>query len=354
VENLSLKALKAQNDEKAEAIEQPVIENTQEELVDNETEDETVIESAKSEGTTTEDGVEKTEEVEGWMQTESTENSDDQKSGFVPNAEAARKRKQNKALRGTVAKQDSELETLREKLNAYESGNAPQVTQQESSPAPRPTREAFDYDDDSYDAAVDAWNDARFDKKMQAFSQTSVKQQQAEQVQQDANNAQDKSLNDHYERANTLVDSGKVSAESYQAADSAVRMAMESVFPNGGDQITNTLISTLNTLGAGSEKVMYQLGVNPQKLDELKSLLRSDPNGLKAAAYLGKLQTEVQSPRKRRSQAPKPGSKVEGSSNGKSSDAVAAKAYAKSTDPGTRIRLKRKAKADGVDTSNWK
>ena len=345
--------MKAQNEEKAESIEQPVIENTQDELVDNEPEIEAVIESAESEEVTTEDGVAETEEVESWMQTESPENSDDQKSGFVPNAEAARKRKQNKALRGTVTEQKSEIETLREELNAIKAGNAPQVTQQESSPAPRPTREAFDYDDDAYDAAVDKWNDDRFEQKLQSFSKNNTQKQQAEQAQQEAIQTQDKSLNDHYERANALVESGKLSAENYQAADSAVRMAVESVIPNGGDQTTNFLISTLNSLGAGSEKVIYQLGVNPQKLGELTNLLRSDPNGLKAMAYLGKLQAEVQSPTKRRSQAPKPGSKVEGSSNGKSSDAVAAKAYAKSTDIGERIRLKRKAKKAGVDVSNW-
>ncbi len=353
METLSLKELKAQNEASATEVEDVNIETAQDELVNNESETKEVIESAESETATTEDGEAETEEVESWMQTESPENSDDQKSGFVPNAEAARKRKQNKALRGTVTEQKTEIETLREELNALKSGNVPQAIPAQSSPAPRPTREAHDYDDDAYDVAVDAWNDARFDKKMQAFSQTNVKQQQAEQVQQEAIASQNKSLNDHYERANTLVDSGKVSAESYQAADSAVRMAMESVFPNGGDQITNTLISTLNTLGAGSEKVMYQLGVNPQKLDELKSLLRSDPNGLKAAAYLGKLQTEVQTPRKRRSQAPTPGSRVEGNANLSSTDAALAKKYSKTTNIQERISMKRKAKKAGVNTGAW-
>ena len=165
--------------------------------------------------------------------------------------------------------------------------------------------------------------------------------------------AKKKSLDDHYERAAKLVSQGKVTEESFKGADKTVRMTLEAMYPGQGDSSADALISTLDSLGAGSEKVMYQLGVNPSKMQELQSKLTADPSGMLACAYLGQLQAEIQTPSKRRSQAPAPSSKADGEGGSAGKGGSLQKAYDKADGSQERITIKRKAKLQGVDVSNW-
>jgi hypothetical protein len=88
-------------------------------------------------------------------------------------------------------------------------------------------------------------------------------------------------------------------------------------------------------------------------MQELSNLLINDPSGLAAMGFLGRLQANVTSPNKRRSQTPAPGSKVEGEGGKGGQAGTAQKAYSKATTTQERISLKRKAKAAKIDTSNW-
>lgn len=288
-------------------------------------------------------------ETESWMQTEEATSNDDQKGGFKPNHEAARTRKR---LKAKLSEKDDELEQLRIENERLKSGNTDKPTQ--SQLPPRPKREDFDYDDDAYDNAIDEWNDKKFEAKLNSHQQKSYETQ----AQEAQRKAHDKRVNDsldgHYDRVNKLVNDGKINEDAYNAAETNVRNAMERINKGAGDLVTNNLITTLNNIGEGSEKVMYQLGVNPSKLRELEEKIQQDPSGFTAVAYLGALQARISSPSKRRSEAPKPASKVEGEGGKRGNSGTLKKAYDKAEgDVQSRITLKRQARAQGIDTSNW-
>lgn len=350
MENLSLKELKAQNATPEEVKEDlPVID-----IKENITPEQVNIDNSSDADTNNLPGEleESSEEkvLESWMQTEESETSeDDQNSGFVPNHEAAKRRRQAKALKGELSEAKDENQVLLDRIAQLEASNNAPKKQNEI--GPRPTREDFDFDDDAYDEAVDKWNDDKFDRKMNNHYQDNQQKSQKEAQELAQQQALDKSLNDHYDRAQKLVDSKMVTQEAYQGADKMVRMSMENMFQGHGNQMTDRLISTLN--GEGSEKVIYQLGVNPGKMQELTAHLQNDPSGLSAAAFLGRLQSQIQSPQKRRSQAPTPGAKVDGESGSSGKAGTLQKQYSKSTDIQERISLKRQAKKQGVNVNNW-
>jgi hypothetical protein len=89
---------------------------------------------------------------------------------------------------------------------------------------------------------------------------------------------------------------------------------------------------------------------------ELKNKIAEDPSGFTAVAYLGSLQAQISTPTRKRSSAPKPTSNVGGEAGANGQAGTMQKAYKKageSNDIQARISLKRKAKSQGIDTSNW-
>jgi len=353
VENLSLKELKAKNADTEIVNEDVKVADVKEDVKDEYVEVDKLGKAVEVESNAElDEAIDKTE-IEGWMQTEDAETSDDEKKGgFVPSHEAASRRKKAKALRGELNDTQDENQQLKEKLAAYEAGNAPQVQKQDEL-APRPTREQFDFDDDAYDAAVDKWNDQKFDMKLNAHSQTRETKNQQESQQKAQQETFTKNLDSHYDRAQKLIDEGKITDEAFRNSDKIVRQAMENVFPQNGNRQTDALISALNSLGDDSEKVMYQLGVNPAKLHELQTLLSNDPSGLTAMGYLGKLQAGIKTPKAKNSQAPAPGSHVEGEGGNDGKAGALHKQYTNAKTVQERITLKRAARQQKVDTRNW-
>lgn len=295
--------------------------------------------------TDTEDlGEGKKEEVlESWMQTEPEESEGNFNNGDMANL--------RRKLKGKVKERDEEIEQLRAENERLK--NPQQQTQQVNQIPPRPTREQFDYDDDKYDEAVDEWQVKRF-RAMQANEQQQSQVSSQQQAQLDAIT---KATDSHYERAQKLVESGAISAEAYTLADTAVRTAFEQVFPNQGDTVTDAVISQLNSLGEGSEKVMFHLGRNPTALNSLKSKLTSDPSGMQAMAYLGTLHAKAtQSPTKKVSQAPKPATQLKGEENTSSASKPMLKKYQaahKSGNSQEAFNIKREARQKGIDTTSW-
>lgn len=343
----SLKELKEEN-AKDDTTEVETVEDTQ--SLDTVT---ATTEEVEDEGVDTEldaDTEPDDVDIESWMQTEQANSDNDHKGGFKPNHEAAKTRKR---LKAKLSEKDGELESMRAEIEQLRSAKA---EPQEAALPPRPKREDFDFDDDKYDAAVDDWNDKKIDARFKTNSKQSNEDQQQEAASQARIKKVETSLNGHYGRVEKLVGTGKVSQDAYDSAETTVRNAMEMMHPNMGDTVTDNLITTLNNIGEGSEKVMYQLGVNPSKLLELKNKIAEDPSGFTAIAYLGSLQAQISTPTRKRSSAPKPGTKVEGEAGAKGQAGTMQKAYEKagqSNDIQTRISLKRKAKLQGVDTSNW-
>lgn len=341
--------MKAQNATSKEVDPAPIVAK-----VDEYVEDKKPVEEAKADLPGAEDGADEKAEVESWTLTEDPETSGDENKGsFQPSGEAKSRRLKNKALRGELTDTKDENTKLLERIAALEAGNAPKVPEQDQL-APRPTREQYDFDDDAYDAAVDKWNDKKLDIKLNSHYQTNQDKTQQAQSQQAATDLITKNLDSHYDNAQKLIDAGKITEDAFRNADTVVRTGMDRLFNGRGNAMTDAIISTLNNLGGGSEKVLYQLGVNPAKMQELTNLLTSDPSGLSAMGFLGSLQAKVTSPNKRRSQSPLPGSDIKGDAGGGALAGTAQKAYIKAKgNTQARITIKRKAKLDKIDTSNW-
>ena len=351
--SISLDELKAENEAGEINLESNQDMNEQDALDVENVEDDIETRSDDLSNTDIVDESEESEELEGWQQTDDDTSESDQ-SGFKPNAEAAKKRKQNKALRGTVKERDSEIELLRKEMAELKAGNATTAISSAPQLEPRPKIEDFDYDEERFQDASDDWHDKRIEQKFSSLSASTNQKQAQEQAQAKAMQDQQNSINDHYARAEKLVEQGKVSKDDYRNADTNVRRALESVFPNAGDKTADAIISTLNSLGEGSEKVMYQLGRNNNRLNEIIGVAQSDPSGLKLMAHLGKLHSDVQDPKKRRTNAPKPTSKLTGDAAASSNHGTLFKRWSKATHPQDRVDLKAKAKAAGEDVSSWK
>src|SRR6478735_768708 len=94
------------------------------------------------------------------------------------------------------------------------------------------------------------------------ITQNEIQSQQAaaeqRRKQDEAAAATAKAVDGHYERAVKLAEKSGIKPEAYQSADLVVRKAIESQFPKAGDAVADALIASL---GAGSEKVFYHLGV---------------------------------------------------------------------------------------------
>ena len=215
----------------------------------------------------------------------------------------------------------------------------------------RPKREQF-YESSDPDVA---YEDAVLDwVRGTVQAETSANIQGVETVRQRAIQQADrnKAVDDHYERAATLAKDSNIDADVYQQSDKRVREMIESLVPGAGDVIADQLIATL---GKGSEKVMFSIGIKETKLNELRNKLLSDPSGMAAALYLGELKTSLTTPRKLKTNAPAPADVISGDAtpvNGKASKKDY-DALHKKGDVGKAFNIKRAAKKAGVDTSKW-
>lgn len=339
-ETLTLEQLKAQNaaeSEQEQETEQVEQEQGTHVTIDTET-DETDTEEETEQ--------EESEEVESWLKEDVANPSDEADQGFKPSPEAAAVRKK---LKAKLKEEKDEVERLKAELEQLKSGQGQQVKQANTLP-PKPKLEDYDYDEAAHEAALDEWYDKKFDAKVSNTLTTKQQEEQKKAQAEQFRKALEDAENAHYERAEKLVAEGKVSAERYQQADRAVRESFDKLVPGKGDDIVAHLIKTLNSLGEGSEKVMYQLGVNPGKMQEVANMYSSDPTGLTAVAYLGKLQATIQSPVKRKSSAPKPTPELQGSGKGKSTEKAFLDKYKRAGDDiQKRLDIKREAKKAGID-----
>ena len=243
------------------------------------------------------------------------------------------------------AKHQTELDEMRAKIEALSKPQVPQATA-------RPTRDQF-YDQDDPD---EAYAEALIDWKLgstAAQQQASRTQYEQQRKQLEQKQAIEQAVDQHYERAAKLAATSGIEPELYQSADYRVRSAIEGLFPNGGDAVTDSLISAI---GEGSERVMYNLGINGARLAELKTLLANDPSGIKASMYLGTLKAELTAPAKRKSSAPAPATQVKGDAATTETGRALHKKYLdahKAGKAGEAFSLKRQAKAAGVNTQTW-
>lgn len=336
-ETLTLDELKRENEEE-EA-------NAEEETANLEADDKAKSEEEEALDTDNpaEDDPEEGDEtkIEPWMQGDEQTSQDQQ----VPVAKHAQMRSK---LKGKIGERDEEIERLKTENEALRSGSVQKPVETDQV-APRPKREDFDYDDDKYDEAVDAWNDARLDARITKSQHTSSEKTRVAEKRQ----ALDKAVDQHYERAAKLAEDSGISAEVYQQSDLTVRTMIERIMPGRGDGVTDHLISSL---GEGSEKVMYHLGRNQAARDQLQSALLDDPTGMKAIALLGRKSAELSPPGNKQSRARKPAADVNGDEHAGSQAKKLKKEYQSAHKSGNTqgaYNARKQAKKLKLDISDW-
>lgn len=343
----TLEELKAANAEAEAAAED---ENVSEEIEDesspqeeeSQDETETVEEEADSTEEVAETEAESAEEsdAEDWMQSDEPKSQAEKKftDGDIGKAKAK--------LKAKLADRNSEIEKLKAELEAAKASSP------KTDKLVKPKREDFYESEDPDGDYMDALTDYKIqvnqaEQQARSASEATARQQQ-EQALEIA-----KSVDQHYERAVELSAKSGISAEQYQSADRVFREMVESIYPQAGDAIADALISNM---GKGSEKVVYNLGVNATKRAELKALLEADKAGLKASIYLGKLTEQLASPSKRKTNAPAPAKTTKGDATENASLKALKKKYDaahKSGNDQEAFNLRRKARAKGANVNEW-
>lgn len=323
---------------------------------DTEQEDEAGAAETETEATTTaESGESVTEdqvEAEPWMQSgdddETDTESHDSEKKFTDGDMAATRRK----FKGKLTGVKKENEELQKRIEALEKGHSPAAAPASATQAvtvqAKPQEEDFETVAEYVDALTD-WKIAN-----SAATQHAETEKQAQQRRiKDYEEQRDSAVEKHYERAVELAGKSKIAPEAYQEADRRVRLMAEEIFPEGGDAVIDDLIAKL---GDGSEKVMFNLGVNTKRRSELRTKLKDDPSGLSASMYLGQLKMELSLPGKRRSTAPDPADDVKGDVKMSEAHRQLKRKYDAAHRDGNlqkAIDIKRQAKQAGADTSTW-
>lgn len=281
-------------------------------------------------------------DAEDWMKGDEPESQGAEKK-FTDSDVAAAKKK----LRAKVEAKDTEIDELRKQLEQIraQQHQAPQV-------GAKPTREQFydqDDPDEAYTAAVARWTYNAEAAQQQAQRQR-LEQERAvvEQAQ-----AVKVSVDQHFERAEKLIEQSGIAPELYQSADGRVRNRLEDIFPGEGDQVTDFLISLI---GDGSERVMYNLGVRKDRLEELARRLQDNSKGLSASVFLGELKKELTVPAKRKSNAPAPAAQIQGDAKVSDNASKLLRQYKEAHAKGNvqaAFDLKSQAKQVGINTKTW-
>lgn len=281
-------------------------------------------------------------EPESWMKGDDQESQGAEKKFTDKDIGAAKAKLRAKLER----EKQSELDELRQQLEEMRRNTVvPQVSA-------KPNREDFydqDDPDDAYTLAVARWMIK--EERTKEHNETQQYEQQRKQL--EVQQAISDGVDQHYERAAELAAKSGISPELYQSSDLRVRSAIDGVFPGGGEQITNSLIASL---GEGSEKVFYNLGVSPKRLSELTDKLAKDPSGLQASIYLGKLSAELTAPLRKKSNTPAPATTVQGDANttdiGKGLHRKYLEAH-KRGDTQAAFDARREAKAKNINVKSW-
>jgi small-conductance mechanosensitive channel len=329
-EAMSLEELKAQNAaEEAAQAQQPEVE----EIDAEESEDLEVDSPETTEGEATE------EPTEDWLKEDSAEEEKKQ-SDLVPAAVLAETRRK---LRGQVSEKDAEIQRLKSELDQVKASPASTSAQDLDLEV---AVEPWEYDGDNYGrykAELDARN-AR--KIMQAES---ARAQQAQQIEQQQREIAEQ-FNQHYDRVEALVASGKITVEKYKAAEANVLEKLDQM-TGAGEAVMKKFVASI---GAGSEKVIIHLGTNGTAQQRLEQELKRDPSGIAAAIYLGGLREKFNSaPATKPKTAPAPDVALKGKAPASSSHYKAYEKAVAKDDPTAMLEAKRAARGAGIDTSKW-
>lgn len=325
----SLEELKAQNAAEEAAMAQPEAEEI-------EAEEAPELEAEQPETT---EGGEAEEPEEDWLKEDGAEEEKKQ-SDLVPAAVLAETRRK---LRGQVSEKDAEIQRLKSELDQVKASPAATSAQDLDLEI---ALESWEYEGDNY-ARYKAELDARNARKiMQAES---ARAQQAQQIEQQQREIAEQ-FNQHYDRVEALVASGKITVEKYKEAELKVVEKLDQM-TGAGEAVMKKFVASI---GAGSEKVITHLGTNGAAQQRLEKELKRDPSGIAAAIYLGGLREKFNStPVNKPKTAPTPDVPLTGKAPVTSSHYKAYEKAVAKDDPTAMLEAKRAARGAGIDTSKW-
>lgn len=309
--------------EKEEILEEEPQENLEEEVIEEEL---------------GEDGK-PVEKVDDWMK----EDDDQTLSDVMPvSAHIRAKRK----LKGRIEEKDSEIENLKKEVDDLKKQRSVSTPKDETLIRPKES----DYESvEAYQTALDEYEDKRLDSKFSVVQG----RKQLQETQTKAIQQLNKAVDEHYLRADKLIEISGISAETYKQSDEAVRNALEAVRPGQGNIITDQIIAIL---GDGSEKLIYKLGRSKALRGEFITLLSEDPHGLKAMAFLGEQKAKLLNTTRRKSNAPAPSNEINGDTTSSNKERGFRKKYDEAHSKGNSqaaYTAKKEAKAAGINTSKW-
>lgn len=348
-EPMDLEEFKKENEEEERKLALKEGKNPDDEP-EEESDDEPDVEDSEDESDAEEKSDEESDEdekAEDWTSESDSDEESDEEEESKPTAkdsEYAKIRRKYQQREKDKARENEELKAkiaeIEEKLKAKPKA---------ATDLQKPKREAFKTDDEYFEALFDY----REERKA-AESQSENLHEQHKKRLKEITEEREAAVEEHYDRAIEVAKKSNIAPEKYQSADSRVRAAVEEVMPKAGDLIVDTFI---HRLGAGSEKVMYHLGVNKAARDEFISLYKKDPEGgFEAYGYLVSLREKFKNVVKRDTSAPRPPNQIRGDRAKKGKGAALKSDYDKAHQKGNSqqaMDIKFKAKSAGVDTSSW-
>lgn len=307
------------------------------------------IEAGEGEAVVLEDWQKSDEDVEKEAEAEAAakllEGEGDEIDDDKPKPEKTLKAK--KKLQRKLEVKDSENDELKAEIARLKESKVTPTGKPTGRPV-RPKEEDFDTDED-YEAARETYSDDLYD-----WRQSDKTAKQTETKAQEQKLAEIKEgVEAHFERAEALLETSGISPEKYNAANKAFREEIDSIHPGQGDFLADLFTSRM---GQGSEKVLYNIGVNDTAKAEFSKLLRKDPSGIEAAIYLGQKKEQLTNPKKRKTNAPPPALNVKGDATGGKAGGSMKRAYDKAEKTGSAQAMynaKKEAKKAGVDVSKW-
>ena len=330
----TLEELKAQN-AALEAAEAEQVAAVDEQEVDQPNEEVEAVESEATDENTEAQG----EEVEEWLKGDSAQ--------AVPLAKHVELKHK---LKARLSEKDDAIAQLKAEIDALKAGGVMNQQPQAQAPVKVPKLSDFDYDEDKYAEAMADYSAKLVESKLQSYTSTAQQQQQQQLVQQQ----REKALDSHYERAQQLVEAGKISPDIYRTAEQSLRQSLHQITGNG-DAVADEMISRL---GDGSAKVIAHLGINQSAMAMLQKKLTEDPTGLSAAVYLGQLEAKFSGvATSKLSKAPAPETHVKATApTGTATSESLKRAYQsahKSGDSQKAFNVRQQARAQGINVSNW-
>lgn len=220
----------------------------------------------------------------------------------------------------------------------------------------KPRRDDFLDAEDPDEAYFDALTDWKIEKE-RTTQKTSQQAAQIETRRQDEVLKINQGVDQHYERVVNLAEKSGITAEAFRAAETQFRQTVRNAIPGSNDEVGDAVADAfIAKLGEGSEKVVYNLGINAERRSELMRKFQNDPTGLDAGMYLAELKAELTAPSRRKSTAPDPAADLKGDVQTGSRNRALKTAYdkaAKKDDGQAMYDAKKAARAAGADTSTW-